>query len=177
MALAWYVLRSKPNKEDFFCGQLLAHRVETFFPRVQVRTVNPRARKMRPYFPGYLFVHVDFDVINSSTLHWLPGSGGLVSFDMIPASIPDAMINTIRRKVDEINLTAAQPLLGIKHGDRIQITDGPFAGQDAIFDRCRNGNERVRVLIQYLHNRNMPIDLPVEQIKIKNMPAAYTRLA
>jgi transcription antitermination factor NusG len=177
MALAWYVLRSKPNKEDFFCGQLLAHRVETFYPRVQVRTVNPRARKIRPYFPGYLFVHVDFEVINSSSLHWLPGSGGLVSFDLIPASVPDVMIASIRRKVDEITLSTTQPLIGIKHGDRVLITDGPFTGQDAIFDNCRNGNERVRVLIQYLHNRSLPIDLPVGQIKINTMPAAYTRMA
>ena len=165
MAQNWYVLRSKPNKEDFFWSQLLAHRIETFYPSVHVKTINPRARKVRPYFPGYLFVHVDLDVINTSFLHWMPGSGGLVRFDSIPASVPDSLIAIVHRKVEQINNDYSLPAHGLKPGDAVHIIDGPFAGQDAIFDQCRTGSERVRVLITYLRGRQIPVELPVNLLE------------
>jgi len=88
MSLNWYVIRSKPNKEDFFFDQLLARRLEVFHPRIRVRTINPRARKFRPYFPSYLFVHADFEQIDASALHWMPGSAGLVCFDFCQQAFP-----------------------------------------------------------------------------------------
>ena len=115
MANLWYVLRSKPNKEEFFWSQLLAHRIETFYPCIPAKAVNPRARKVKAYFPGYLFVRVDLECINPSLLHWMPGSGGLVTFDSIPACVPDALIAIIRRNLDNFNLTISQPLQGIRH--------------------------------------------------------------
>ncbi len=164
MANAWYVLRSKPNKEDFFSNQLLTHRIETFYPCIRVKTVNPRSRKIRPYFPGYLFVHIDLDQVSTSLLHWMPGSGGLVTFGGIPASVSDALIAVIRRKVDENNDITSQPLMGLMKGDKIEITSGPFVGQEAIFDNCKTGSERVRVLINILRGRQFSVDMPIEQI-------------
>ena len=164
MAIAWYVLRSKPNKEEFFWGQLLAHQIETFYPCLRARAVNPRARKVKAYFPGYLFVHVDLDCINASLLHWMPGSGGLVSFDSIPASVPDALIASLRRKLEAFNLSLSQPLQGLQPGDSLHILSGPFAGQAAIFDSCKTGSQRVRVLINLLRGRQLPLDLPLDQV-------------
>ena len=165
MSTAWYVVRSKPNKEEFFWSQLMAHRIETFYPCVQAKAVNPRARKVKAYFPGYLFVHVDLECVNASLLHWMPGSAGLVTFDSIPASVPDNLITIIHRKVDDYNHTVCQPLQGIQPGDRVKITDGPFAGQEAIFDNCKTGSERVRVLINILRGRQLPVDLPLNQVE------------
>jgi transcriptional antiterminator RfaH len=167
MALAWYVLRSKPNKEDFFWGQLLAHRIEVYYPCIRAKTVNPRARKVRPYFPGYLFIHVDLENVTISFLNWMPGSRGLVSFDAQPACVPDALILTIRQRVDQINAAAAAPLPNWQPGEVVIIQDGPFAGQEAIFDACLSGNQRVRVLLSLLRGRQLPIELPGTQIEQK----------
>jgi transcriptional antiterminator RfaH len=87
MTASWYVIRSKPNKENFLAGQLGANGIEVFCPHIRVRAVNPRARKFRPYFPSYLFAYVDLDAISASTLHWMPGAINLVSFDGQPASV------------------------------------------------------------------------------------------
>src|SRR5512145_25294 len=114
MAAAWYVLRSKPNKEDFFCDQLLAHRFEVYHPRIPVRTVNPRARKVRPYFPGYLFVRIDLELTTASLLHWMPGSAGLICFDAEPASVPDCLLNAIRQRVEQISAAGGEQLDGLQ---------------------------------------------------------------
>lgn len=164
MTVSWYVIRSKPNKEEFLAGQLSAYGVKVFYPRIRVKTVNPRARKLKPYFPSYLFVNVDLQMVSISTLHWMPGAVNLVSFDGEPAPVPDILISAIERQVDHINLSQKDRLLGLKHGDPVIIQDGPFAGYEAIFDEQIPGRERVRVLLNYLQNRQLPVELGENQI-------------
>jgi transcriptional antiterminator RfaH len=171
MAQAWYVLRSKPNKEDFFWGQLLAHRIEVYFPCLRAKAVNPRARKVKPYFPGYLFIHVDLQSVSSSFLNWMPGSRGLVAFDAQPASVPDTLIAAIRHRVDEINGQGGSSLPNWQPGEEVVIQEGPFAGQTAVFDACLSGNERVRVLLKLLRGRQLPVELPGAQLEQKKQPA------
>ena len=165
MTAAWYVLRSKPNKEDFFRDQLLSHRLEVFYPSVRAKAVNPRARKIKPYFPGYLFVRIDLQEVTPAFLYRMPGSRGLVSFDAQPATVPEALIVAIRRRVDQLNQTVGQQLDGLQPGEPVLIQEGPFAGQQAIFDARISGSERVRVLLTILRGRQLPLELPGGQIK------------
>jgi transcriptional antiterminator RfaH len=164
MAASWYVIRSKPNKEDFLAGQLAAYGIKVFCPTVRVRTVNPRARKVKPYFPSYLFVHVDLQAVSASNLHWMPGAVNLVSFDGTPASVPDALIAAIERQVEHINASQESNVKGLKPGDVVVIQGGPFAGYEAIFDGHLSGRERVRVLLNFLQKRQVPIELGEGQI-------------
>lgn len=167
MGVNWYVLRSKPNKEKFFFDQLLSRGVEAFLPCVPVRTVNPRARKVRPYFPGYLFVQIDLEKNNQALLRWMPGSAGFVCFDDTPASVPEGLINAIRHRVEEINQAGGEQLDGLRPGEEIRIQGGPFSGFDAVFDSRLSGNERVRVLIKFLRGRQLPVELPTGLVQKK----------
>lgn len=167
MTATWYVLHSKPNKEEFLCDQLLSNRLEAFCPRIRVQTVNPRARKTKPYFPGYVFVETDFESTNWSGLAWLPGSTGFVSFDGRPADVPGGLIQAIRRRVDEINAAGGELLESLKPGETVVIQDGPFAGYEAIFDARLTAVDRVRVLLTLLHKRRVPLELSVGQIQQK----------
>jgi transcription antitermination factor NusG len=47
------------------------------------------------------------------------------------------------------------------------IQDGPFAGYEAIFDVRLPGKERVRVLLQMLTRRSVPLELSAGQIQKK----------
>lgn len=160
MSALWYAMRSKPRKEDFLWGQLRSREIQCFYPRTRVKTVNPRARQVRPYFPGYLFVCVDLDQIGLSTLQWMPGAGGLVTFGGLPASIPENLIAAIRRRVDEIEAAGGEALAGLEHGTPVIIREGPFTGYEAIFDARITGEERVRVLLNVLNRRKLPLKLP-----------------
>ncbi len=164
MAVSWYAIRSKPNKEDFLAGQLEAYGIEVFYPRIFVKTVNPRARKVRPYFPSYLFVHVDLEKVNTSTLRWMPGAVSLISFDGEPASVPDLLIGALERQVAAINASQKNFMDELKHGDTVLVQDGPFAGYEAIFDGRLSGRDRVRVLLNFLQKRQVPLELREQQI-------------
>lgn len=167
MTERWYALRSKPHKENLLWEQLQFREIDTFYPRLRVRTVNPRARRVRPYFPGYVFVRVDLEQVNMSSLQWIPGSVGLVSFGEQPAWVPDDLVAAIRRRVDAVNQAGGEVRERLKRGEHVAILEGPFAGHEAIFDTSLPGSERVRVLLKLLGQRQLPLEMPVGQIQRK----------
>jgi transcription antitermination factor NusG len=170
MAVAWYALRSKANKEDFLANQLQAGGFDTYYPRLRVSVVNPRARKVRPYFPGYLFVHVDLDKVSLSDLKWMPGGTGIVSYGGEPAVVPDALISTLQRHVEELNASNRPSISGLKPGDTVILQAGPFAGYEAIFDGRISGQDRVRVLLNFLQKRQVPLEVESQNIKREKPP-------
>lgn len=153
MPVCWYVLHSKPNKEELLWEQLNIRKVETFYPRIRVQPINPRARKVRPYFPGYVFVHVDLERVGISALNWMPGATGFVSFDHQPSVVPESLVQAVQKKVDAINAAGGEVFEGLQPGDLVEIRSGPFAGYEAIFDARLPGRDRVRVLLQFLQGR------------------------
>ena len=165
MGLQWFVLRSKPNKELALWRELEARGLECFYPQLRVQPVNPRSRKVRSYFPGYLFLHADIEQVGTSTLQWIPFSSGLVSFDGLPAMVPESLVQAIRRHVDQINAAGGEQFVDLKQGETVVIQGGPFDGYEAIFDARLAGTERVRVLLKLLRARQMNVELPAAQIQ------------
>jgi transcriptional antiterminator RfaH len=159
VAKQWYALRSKPNKEEAAWQQARARGFETYYPRFRVRTVNPRARQIRPYFPGYLFVKADLAAVGSFVFQYLPHSAGLVSFGGEPAPVPEALVQAMHSRLGEIAAAGGEVFHGLKSGDSVLIHHGPFAGYEAIFDARLSGGERVRVLLEMLGGRRVPVEL------------------
>ncbi len=164
----WYALRSKPRKEEVVWRQVRTQGIEVFYPRLRVQPVNPRSKKWRPYFPGYMFIKVDIDQIGLSSFQWMPHAIGLVCFGDEPAIVPENLIFAIKKRVDEIAAIGGEVFDGLNPGDIVMIDGGPFTGYEAIFDARIEGSERVRVLLQLLNdNRQVPLELDATQIKQK----------
>lgn len=164
----WLLLHSKPHKEDFLWSELLARQIDGYYPTVQVKPVNPRSRKWQPYFPGYLFVNVELESDQYKELPWLPGTNGWVHFGEEPATVPEPIINGIKRHVDELN---ARGGLGVSdkigRGELVEIVDGPFAHYEAIFDTSISGSERVRVLLMLVKSQQMAVEMPSSMLRRK----------
>lgn len=169
MTLAWHVVRSKPNREDFLARELESRDLEVFHPILRANPVNPRARRFKPYFPGYIFVRVDLEKINSSALERVPGAANLVSFGGEVASVPENLIHAVRRKVEEINSAGGEKAAAYQPGDLVEIEHGPFAGYTAILDANLPGTERVRVLLRMLEKRDLPVEMPVGYIRARKL--------
>lgn len=161
----WYVMHSKPRKEAFLCQQLLLQDIEAYLPSVRTEPVNPRAQKMQPFFPGYLFIHVDLERVSISDLRWMPGAIGLIAYGGEPASVTDGLIRFIQEQVDCSNRMNRDHIDRFKSGDWVLIKDGPFADYKAIFDCRLSGNERVRVLLEMLEGQKLRVDLSARQLR------------
>lgn len=167
MTAQWYALHSKPMKEALLWEQLNLHEIESYYPRIRVKPVNPRSRKVKPYFPGYVFSRVDLERTNITMFTRLPGSSGIIAFDGIPSHIPDTLIAAIRRRVGEIGAAGGELFDGLKTGDIVTVQDGPFKGYEAIFDARLSGDERVRVFLKLLSRGQVAVELPSGQIQRK----------
>lgn len=166
MTAQWYALRSKPRKEEVVWRQTINQGFEVFYPRLRVQPVNPRSRKLVPYFPGYMFVKVDIESIGISPFQWMPHAIGLVTFGDEPAIVPENLIYAIKHRVNEIIAAGGELFDGLNKGDIVFIEDGPFSGYEAIFDVRITGTERVRVLLQLLNDKRLvPVELKAGHIR------------
>jgi transcriptional antiterminator RfaH len=164
MAQQWYALRSTPRKEEVVWKQAHERGFEVFFPRIRVHPVNPRSKKLKPYFPGYLFIRLDLSNSDNSAIQWMPHTVGLVSFGEEPAAVPDHLIQAIQHRIEEIAAAGGEVFDGLKQGDVVRIEHGPFEGYEGIFDARLPGSERVRVLLQLINDRKVPVELNTADI-------------
>src|SRR5512138_1337951 len=165
--LGWYVVHSKPQKENWLYNQLSALPAEVYYPCLRIRNKRTLAYQSKPYFPRYLFVNVDLDIIGISTLKWIPGSLGLITFGGTPACVPDGLLQRIRHRVDEINSAGDKMREGFRFGSEVTIHSGPFTGFNAIFCARLRDNERAQVLLKVLEDQAIRINLPLCDLTLR----------
>lgn len=172
MANDWYVLHVKPHKERPVNELLQSKDIDTFYPALKVEPVNPRARKERPLFPGYIFVNIDVEEEGPNTLRWTEGTHGLVAFDGEPAIVPENVIQAIKQRLAEIQAQGGIQASMLKKGDHVRIVEGPLAGYEAIFDMRLPGKDRVQVLLAFLSTQPKRLQINQSQlIKVPDKPS------
>ena len=168
MSDEWYALHVKPHKERVVTEKLLADEVTVFFPKVTVKPKNPRASKVRAFFPGYLFVRANLEELGQNAFQWTPGVHGLVKVGGMPAIVPAKLVTELRLRLQSVEREGGLNFSGLKQGDSIRVVSGPFAGYEAIFDARLNGTDRVQVLLSFLSSHPHPVKIHVDDIeKIK----------
>jgi transcriptional antiterminator RfaH len=116
-------------------------------PRLRERRRrNGRLIETRPLlFPGYGFVLV---VGGWWQARWSIGVAGLIMDGAGPARVADSIIDGIRAR-ERNGLVELAPPPGLRPGDRVRVTAGPFAGHLGLYAGMRP-RERVLVLLQLL---------------------------
>lgn len=138
MTSKWYALGCKPHKERFIWKQLQAEGYNVFFPRVSTGGSKPRHK---PFFPRYLFVRLDLENVSLSKFNNMPHTNGLVSIEGKPFHIPDTMIEAIRKRINEIDLSQekSEDITGIS-------SNGLFSNLETLLDGERPEAERLTIL-------------------------------
>jgi transcriptional antiterminator RfaH len=167
MTTQWYVLRSKPNKEDVLYRQVLLRGFEAFYPCQTLQSTNSRSRKSRAFFTSYMFVHINLQETGLSTFQWMPYSSGLVNFDGEPAAIPSNIMNALIKGIETHLGNEAAIRNEFIHGDALKVVSGPFTGYEAIFDMRLPGNDRIRILLSLAKGNRMPVELPTFHVERK----------
>jgi transcriptional antiterminator RfaH len=142
--------------------------VQPFLPTLRVNPVNPRSRKIRPFFPGYLFFEADLQQVGISAVQWTPGLSRILGTEGQPSSIPAHVINEIRSRVQEVQEDEA---LGgrFRQGDLVRITSGAFEGYEGMFDTRLGGKTRARILVEFLGR------LTAAEVDVRNLEEASRR--
>ena len=157
----WYVVYSKPHKEEQARYHLALKGVESFFPRLLLPGSHERRKRIVPLFPNYLFVRIHL-ATESHFVIWSPGVKKIVSFSENPIPLEERIVNFMKEKADGHGIIQARSQL--KAGQEVEISDGPFAGLLGILESPPDSKGRVKVLLK-LMSRQIRVNLGVEFIK------------
>ena len=157
----WYVVYSKPHKEEQAQFHLRMKGLDVFFPRLDLIRVAEKRKRIIPLFPNYLFVKLHLPTEFHYVI-WSPGVKRIVSFGDRPIPLDDAVISFLKQQTDPEGLIKARSQL--HPGQEVEIRGGPFDGLIAIIQDPPDARGRVRILLRLL-SRQVSVKLGVEFIK------------
>jgi transcriptional antiterminator RfaH len=160
----WYVLYSKPQKEDYARFHLSAKGLEVFFPQLLFPDSAKKRKRLVPLFPNYLFVRLKLFSEEFSQAKWSPGVSRVVSFNGIPAPIDRRVVELLMQQVNREGVIKAQP--NLRSGQEVRIIRGPFNGLLGIIQEPPNAKGRIKILLQLL-DRPTKADMPIKFIETR----------
>jgi transcriptional antiterminator RfaH len=157
----WYVVYSKPHKEEQAQFHLRMKGLDVFFPRLDLVRVAEKRKRVIPLFPNYLFVRFHLPTEFHYVI-WSPGVKRLVSFGDRPIPLDERVVDFLKQQTEGDGLIKARSQL--RPGQEVEIRGGPFDGLIAIIQDPPDARGRVRILLKLL-SRQISVKLGVEFIK------------
>lgn len=166
----WYVVHTKNRFENVVFESLQKKSLETFLPKITVRSKRKDRRKMIrvPLFPGYLFVKTDLNPNEHLEIVKTTGAVRLIGNKAGPVSVPEETVDSLKIIVTTENKVVTGSRL--QKGDRVVVVAGPFTGVMGIFSRYK-GQGRVVVHIDAL-GQFAAVDVSEEDVE--KMPPMVT---
>jgi transcription antitermination factor NusG len=146
----WFLVNSLPRCETKAEIHLGLQGFRTHVPRV-IRTVR-HARQLRtshsPLFPSYLFIVINLDRDRWLSIQSTIGVRSLFMSDKRPIPVPRGVVEGLaeRGRADHGGLD------GLKTGQRVRMTSGPFTGLIGTLDFL-DEKGRVRVLLDIMSTK------------------------
>lgn len=151
---AWYVIRTKQYKE-----RVVKHAASLFVQDVYLPLLRTKRRglgrlieRIEPLFPCYLFARFRLNEAHYRLMH-SPGVTGMVCLGAEPCEVDPLIVQDIRSR--ETNGLIVLNPKRFRPRQRVTISEGPFRGIEAVFERYLSGTERVAVLMDSISHGNM----------------------
>jgi transcriptional antiterminator RfaH len=159
---AWYLVHTKPRQEEIALANLQRQGYECYLPQMRIERIRRRKAEVatEPMFPRYLFIRLDSSDQGKS---WSPirstlGVSQLVHFGARAAKVDDALVELLRQREQIMPLDAM-----FHSGDSVIITDGPFAGIEAIYQTA-DADLRAFILLEIL---SKPVSMQIDTGRLR----------
>lgn len=185
--LSWLLVHCVGKSDGYIAQVLKRAAIEDYYPMVREFRAVPRkqlSQKQRasgivvkrltlvPMLPRYRLLHVDPKRSDLDVVFTHAGIGGLVCHENLPVIVSDDFVAKLRSKEHEGAIPGsmnARLVFGI--GETVRVTDGPFAGFNAIVEKridCPieelDPETRIKVAVQ-IFARATPVELTVAQVE------------
>ncbi|MCB1224808.1 MAG: hypothetical protein KDK99_03245 [Verrucomicrobiales bacterium] len=151
----WYVVHTRTKAEHTAAGMMKSHLgIETYCPRIRFQRATKRGKIwfVEALFPSYFFAR--FTPVDSiRAVRHSQNVLNVVDFGGQLAHVPDEVIATIQEEMEgqEIREISAP----LQPGDAVEVTEGPMRGFRGIVLSLHSGEERVRILLEFLGKQNL----------------------
>jgi transcriptional antiterminator NusG len=119
------------------------------------RTVEKRV------FPGYILVHMRLDERALNVVRATPGVTRFVGMGSRPTPLTQQEVNQIMRRMEA---EAPKLRVNFRTGQKVRITDGPFADFMGLVDKIDTERAKVTVLVSFF-GRETPVELDFLQVE------------
>jgi transcription antitermination factor NusG len=125
-AAHWFAIWTRSRHEQVVHDQLVEKRIEVFLPTItKLSRWKDRTKRIKwPLFPGYCFAR--FEPEERLVVLKCVGVVNIVSFEGIPAPIPDREVESLRLLVSSHLQYDPCPL--IREGMTVEVVRGPLSG-------------------------------------------------
>jgi len=149
----WFAIKARPHKELLARANFEQQGFHVYLPLIE--KIRRHARKTetiaKPFFPGYLFIHLSEAEQRWETISSTRGAVGPVRFgDSIPA-VPDQIIESFRSLEDKNHLLQPKKILEQKlfPGSKVSIIFSGYKAIEGVF-HCYHGKDRAIILLDFL---------------------------
>lgn len=174
MALKWYIIHTYSGFEQKVRSAILerakARGLDQYIANVLVPTETveemvkgQRRLSSRKFYPGYVLVQME---MNDETWHLVkdtPKVTGFIGSKEEPVAIPEEDAAKIIFQMQE-GVLRPKPKIKFETGDKVQVTEGPFANFTGVVDEVKADRGRVRVMIS-VFGRPTPVELEFTQLE------------
>jgi len=138
---------------------------EVLVPTETVEEMVKGERRLtaRKFYPGYVLVHMELTDDTWHLVKDIPKVTGFVGSKTEPVAIPEEEAEKIIAQMQEGALKP-KPKIKFEPGDKVQVTEGPFANFTGVVDEVRPDRGRVRVMIS-VFGRPTPVELEFTQLE------------
>jgi len=145
----WYALYTKPRNEQKVAQKLQALGIIAYCPLVlSIKQWSDRKKKVLvPLLPSYVFVQMEDH--NRKDVFQVGGVVQYVFWLGKPAVIKPNEIEALKQQFDSSVPIVNLEISTWRSNETIQISDGPFKGQEAIVDQL--SSNKVRLLLKSLN--------------------------
>jgi transcriptional antiterminator RfaH len=148
--LAWYVIQTKPKKEEEAKSYLSTKGLEIFNPLIENFVIRNGAvsKEYRPLFPSYIFGQFDLEK-DYPLVRWGRGVKRVLGLGGgYPTPVSEEVIEVIRRRTDTRGIVRKS--YHFEANDRVRIKSGPLKDLLGIFERWVSDSDRVRILLNMI---------------------------
>jgi transcriptional antiterminator RfaH len=145
----WFVIQTKPKKEEEATSYLSLKGVEIFSPLMESFVLRNGGinKELKPLFPGYIFGKFVLDS-DYSLVRWGRGVKKVLGFGGYPTPVSEEVVEIIKQRADGSGIV--RRISHFQANDTIRIKSGPLRDLLGIFERWMPDGERVRILLNLI---------------------------
>jgi transcriptional antiterminator RfaH len=166
----WFCVHTKPKSEHLAAAaiRMLDGEIEVFCPRIRFQRATPRGKVWftEALFPSYMFARFDIATWMRAVKH-ANHVISIVGFGGKPVPLDDQVITDLRSEMRGEELREVK--FGVKVGDTVEVAEGPMRGLKGIVESLASGEERVRILLEFL-GRTSVVEVPAAKILSDRAP-------
>jgi transcription termination/antitermination protein NusG len=170
----WYIVHAYSNFEkkvaESIRDQARQHGLEDCFSEILVPTEDVveirRGRKInseRKFFPGYVLVKMDLTDEAYHLIKNTPKVTGFLGSGAKPMPVSEREVQRIVGAIEE-GVERPKPTIRFDIGEKVKVTDGPFASFEGAVESVDEERARLRVSVS-IFGRATPVELEYEQVE------------